>query len=95
MMISWNEVDRQEWDAAEFGSYSGHFAVVLSLVFSLAVVAIISKNHVVNSLWVDLAAFAIPIPVFLYFENRIVRFGVFTCVAAIVLLLGAAVLFGI
>jgi hypothetical protein len=87
MMITWDEVGPKK-----MGS---HFPVVLSLVFSLAVVAIISKNHVVNSLWVDLAAFAVPVPIALYFENRIVRFGGFTCVAIIVLPLGAAVLFGI
>jgi hypothetical protein len=74
---------------------SGHFIVVLSLVLSLAIIAISSKHHVVHSLWFDVAAFAVPIPIVLYFENRIVRFGIFTCVAAIVLPLTAAVLFGI
>jgi hypothetical protein len=94
-MIEWHEVGRRKWEPAELGLYNGHFAVVLSLVFSLMVIAIISKNYVVNSLWIDVAAFVTPIPIFLYFENRIVRFGVFTCVAVIVLPLGAAVLFGI
>jgi hypothetical protein len=45
------------------------FVAVLSLVFSLALVAIISKNHVINSLWIDVAAFAVPIPIALYFEE--------------------------
>jgi len=94
-MIEWHEVGRRKWDHTENASSSGHFVVVLSLVFSLTVIAIISKNYVVNSLWIDVAAFVTPIPIFLYFENRIVRFGVFTCVATIVLPLGAAVLFGI
>lgn len=93
-MITRDEVQRQEWDTDDRGP-DGHFAVVLSLVFSLAVVAIISKNHAVDSLWIDLAAFAVPIPIALYFENRIGRFGVFTCVASVITLLGAAVLFGI
>ena len=61
----------------------------------MTIIAIISKNYVMNSLWIDVAAFATPLPVFLYFENRIVRFGVFTSVATIVLSLSAAVLFGI
>jgi hypothetical protein len=64
---------------------------------SLTAVAIISKKHLVNSLWVDLAAFAVSIPIALYFENRIVRLrlGLFPFVVAIVLALCAAVLFGI
>jgi hypothetical protein len=95
MMITWGEVERQKWERTELGPYSGHFAVVLSLVFSLAVLAIISKNHSVSSLWADVVAFLVPIPIALHFERRIVRFGGFTCVAAIVLALGAAVLFGI
>jgi hypothetical protein len=74
---------------------SGHFVVALSLVLSLAIIAIGSKHHVSNSLWFDVAAVAVPIPIVLYFENQIVRFGIFTCVAAIVLPLTAAVLFGI
>ena len=94
-MINWHEVGRRKCNPTENAPNKGHFAVVLSLLFSLTIVAIISKNYVVNSLWIDVAAFAAPLPVFLYFENRIIRFGVFTCVATIVLPLGAAVLFGI
>ena len=93
-MISWHEVGRRKLDPIEIGLYSGHFPVVLSLVFSLTVIAIISRNYVLNSPWI-VAAFAAPIPIFIYFENRIVRFGVFTSIAAITLLLGAAVLFGL
>jgi hypothetical protein len=79
----------------ELGLYRGHFVVVLSLVVSLAAVAIVSKQHLANYLWVEVAAFAIPIPIALYFENRILRLGVVARVAAIVLPLGAAILFGI
>ena len=93
-MINWEPLERQQ-DSAGLGLKSGHFVAVLSLVVSLALVAIISKNHVINSLWIDVAAFAVPIPIVLYFEKRILRFGVFTCVATIVLPLAAAVLFGI
>jgi hypothetical protein len=94
MRITWDEVGNKNRSLPNLAS-SGHFAVVLSLVLSLAIVAISSKHHVLNSLWFDVAAFAFPIPIVLYFENRIVRFGIFTCVAAIVLPLGAAVVFGI
>ena len=93
-MMNWEPLERQQ-DSAGLGLNSGHFVAVLSLVVSLALVAIISKNHVINSLWIDVAAFAVPIPIVLYFEKRILRFGVFTCVATIVLPLSAAVLFGI
>jgi hypothetical protein len=93
-MINWEPLERQQ-DSAGLGLNSGHFVAVLSLVVSLALVAIISKNHLINSLWIDVAAFAVPIPIALYFEKRILRFGVFTCVATIVLPLAAAVLFGI
>jgi hypothetical protein len=94
-MISSYAVERRKWAPGERGLYSGHLAVVLSLVWSLAILAIISKNHLVNSLWLDAAAFGFPIPIVLYFEHRIVRFGVLTCVAAIVFPLAAAVVFGI
>jgi len=94
-MITWDEVERRR--DAELGAYGGYLAVVLSLVLSLAAVAIISKKHFVNSLWVDVAALAVSIPIALYFENRIVRLrlGIFPFVVAIVSVLCAAVLFGI
>jgi hypothetical protein len=94
MMINWHETGRRKLDPNEIGLYRGYFAVVLSLVFSLTVIAIISRNYVLNSPWI-VGAFAAPIPIFIYFENRIIRFGVFTSVAAIILTLGAAVLFGL
>jgi len=94
-MISWNEVERFKRETAELGRYSIHIAVVLSLVFSLAAVAIISKKHFTNYLWVDVAVFVVPIPIALYFKNRIALLGVFTYAAFVILALGAAVLFGI
>ena len=94
-MISWNEMERLKQEAAELGSYSIHMAVVLSLIFSLTAVVIISKTHLTNNLWVDAAAFAVPIPIALYFKKRIVLLGAFAYAAALILFLGAAVLFGI
>jgi hypothetical protein len=94
-MISWEQVERLKQEAAELGSYSIHMAIVLSLTFSLAAVVIISRTHLTNNLWADAAAFAVPIPIALYFKKRIVLLGAFTYAAALVLFLGAAVLFGI
>jgi hypothetical protein len=93
-MTTWNEVERRSRETATLGPHGGH-AVVLSLVVSLGAVAIISKTHLVNSLWVDAAAFVVPIPIALYFENRILRLGIGSFLVAIALPLGAAVLFGI
>jgi hypothetical protein len=62
---------------------------------SLAAVAIISKKHLTNYPWADLAAFAVPIAIALYFRKRVVLFGVLTYATALILLLGSAVIFGI
>ena len=93
-MITLDEVGHKKRSLPNLAS-TGHFAVVLSLVLSLAIVAISSKHYVLDSLWFDVAAFAVPLPIILYFENRIVRFGILTSVAAVVLPLCAALLFGI
>jgi hypothetical protein len=95
MMTTWDEVKLRKDGAIQFSSDSSHLAVVLSLVLSLTAVAIIATNHPANSLLFDVAAFIVPIPIALYFDNRLFRFGVFTYVAAIALSLGAAILFGI
>lgn len=94
-MISWNEVNRLKQEAAARGRYSIHLAIALSLICSLAAIAIISKKNLTNYLWADLAAFAVPIPIALYFKNRIVLLGAFVYVAALILALSAAVVFGI
>lgn len=75
------------------GPYSVHIAIALPLVFSLTVVAIFSKKHI--EVWADLAAFAVPIHIALCFRNRIVTLGVSTYVAAMIVALIAAILFGI
>jgi len=94
-MISWNEAERLKEEAAELGSCGSHMAVVLSLVFSLTAVAVISKTQATNYLWAIVAAFALPIPIALYFKKRIVLLGAFAYAAALILFLGAAVLFSI
>ena len=72
-----------------------HMALVLSLILSLSVVTIISKKNLTNNLWAELAAFAVPIPIALYFKNRIVLLGTFLYAAALILFLGIAIVFGI
>jgi hypothetical protein len=72
-----------------------HIAIVLSLVFSLSAVAILSKRHLTNQTSFCILALALPMPIALYFRNRIVPLGVFTHVGALVIALTAAVLFGI
>jgi hypothetical protein len=94
-MLSWDELERLKRDAADLGRYSIHIAVVLSLVFSLMAVAILSKKHLTNYVWAEVAAFVVPMPVALYFRNRIVMLGVFTYIAALGIALIAAVLFGV
>jgi hypothetical protein len=94
MMMTWNEVERRKQDRVKF-VFSSNLAVVPSLVTSLAIVAISSKNHAVDSPWFVVAAFALPIPIVLYLENRFGGFGIVTCCAAIVLPLAAAIVFGI
>ena len=94
-MISMEKIGPLKREAAELGRYSIHIAVALSLVCSLAAVAIISKKNLTNYLWADLAAFAIPLPIALYFRNQIVFLGTFVYVVVLVVALGAAILFGI
>jgi hypothetical protein len=93
-MIS-DEVQRLKREAAELGRYSIHVSVALALVCSLTAVAIISKTHLRNYFWVDVAALAVPLPVALYFRNRIVLLGTLAYVAALIVFLTAAILFGI
>jgi hypothetical protein len=94
-MSSANEVQPVKRDTADLAPYSVRLAIVLSLVFSLMAIAILSKKHLTNYLWADVAAFAVPLPVALYFRSRIVLLGVFTYTAALGTALIAAVLFGV
>ena len=94
-MIMWNEMERRKLDWAKVVPYGDNLGVVSSLVISLAIVAISSKNHGVNSPWFVMAAFALPIPIVLYLETRLGGFGTVIGCAAIVLPLAAAILFGI
>jgi hypothetical protein len=90
-----SEVDRLNNEAAELKRYSVHIAVVLSVVFSFTAVAILSKQHLTHQLSACVIACALPLPIALYFRNRIVLLGTFTYVAALILSLIAAIVFGI
>jgi hypothetical protein len=68
-MVLWNEIERRKRDTAELVLCSNHLGIVLSVIVSLAIVAISSKNHVSNSLWFVVAAFALPIPIVLHFRK--------------------------
>src|SRR3954468_9841595 len=97
-MPSWtiaNEVERLKEEATELKRYSVHIAIALSVVFSFTAVAILSKRPLSHQLLACVLACAVPLPVALYFRNRIVLLGFFTYVAALVIALIAAILFGI
>jgi len=94
-MLAWDKLERLKREADVRGRYSIHLSIVLSVIVSLAAVVIISKKDLTNHLWADAAAFALPIPIALYFRNRIVRLGAFGYTAALILFLAAAVLFGV
>ena len=93
-MITCAEVELRKQAAIDLGRYGIYMAVVLSMIVSLAVVVIISKKDSAN-LWIEAAVFAIPIPIALYFKNRIALLGSFAYLAVLFLALGAAVVFGI
>jgi hypothetical protein len=92
--IGRDEIERLKVQAAELKRYSVHIAIVLSLVFSLAAVAILSRRQLTHQFSACIVACALPMPVALYFRNRIALLGVITYVAALVVALAAAILFG-
>ena len=93
--IGKNEGERLKEEAVELRRYSIHIAVALSVVFSSTAVAILSKRHLTHQFLACVLACAVPLPIALYFRNRIVLLGFFTYVAAVVIALIAAILFGI
>ena len=94
-MLPFIELERLKREAAELGRYSVHISIILSLVFSLMAVAILSRQHLTNQFWADVTAFAVPMPIALHFRNRIVLLGVFTYVSALIVALTATVVFGL
>ena len=92
-MIYANEAEQPKLEAADLSRYSSNMSVVLAVILSLTAVAITSKQ-LTNHFWLDVAAFAIPIPVALYFKRSIGRLGAFVFSAVLILALAAAVVFG-
>ena len=90
-----SELERLNEETAELKRYGVHIAVVSSVVFSFTAVAILSKHHLTHQLSACVLACALPLPIALYFRNRIVLLGTFTYVAALILALIAAIVFGI
>lgn len=90
-----NEISRLKEEAAELGRYSIHIAIVLSIVFSLTAVVILSRQHMTHQLRACIVAVVVPMPIALYFRSRIALLGVFAYVAALIVALVAAVMFGI
>ncbi len=94
-MLSSTGLDRSKRNAAGVGRYSVHMSLILSVVVSLAAIAILSKRPLTDYLWVHVAAFVIPMPIALYFRNRIVLIGAVTYLAVLMVVLAGAVIFGI
>ena len=94
-MISWSQGERLKREAADLRRCSISMSLVLSLIVSLAFVAIVSKNVLADDPWVALAACAVPILLGLYFRKGIVRLGSFVYTSALIVVFCAAFLFGI
>jgi len=70
-------------------------AIVLGLVVSLAALSILSRNQVTPYLWITAAAFLAPIPIALVFRKEIASLAVWLYIAAVLLVLVTALLFGV
>ena len=88
-------MERLKREALDLSRYSVHVAIILSLVFSLTAIAILSKQHLTHQRWAIVAAITVPLPVALYFRSRIVLLGGFAYGAFLIGALAAAVLLGI
>ena len=88
------QVERLKQEAAEFNRYSLRLWVALSLVMSLAAIAVLSKKHLVNPFGIYLAALILPASLALYFKNAIALLGPWVYAAVLIVMRSAAVLFG-
>jgi hypothetical protein len=87
-----DDAERLKREAAESGRYGIRLWAILSLIISLTMVAIFSKNHPAN-LWAYATALIVITALALCFRNRIVWLGPYVFVAILVVILGVAVLF--
>ena len=86
------EAARLKQQVSDLNMYSVRVGVVLSLLSSLAAIAILSK-HVVNR-WLFLPALTIPICLAVSFRSRMVLLGPLVYAAALLGILGMAIFFG-
>jgi hypothetical protein len=93
--MTYNQAEELKRETVEFNHYSIRLWVVLSLVLSLAAMVILSKRQFFGYRWVYMAVLVVPLSFTLYFRNRIVLFGPFVYVAALLVMLTVAVFFGI
>jgi hypothetical protein len=93
--MTYNEAEELKRETIEFNHYSIRLWVVLALVLSLAAMVILSKRQFFGYRWIYMAALVVPLSFTLYFRNRIVGFGPFAYVGALVGMLAAGVFFGI
>ena len=70
-------------------------AIVLALLVSLAALAIVSKKQVEPRFWITAVAFLAPMPIALLFRKKIASVALWLYIAAVLLLLVSAVLFGV
>jgi hypothetical protein len=85
-MLSWLELERLKRETVDLGG--------IASMLRLTAIPILSQ-HITHPLWADAAAIAVPMPIDLYFRNRIVLLGMCTYGAFLIIALGAAVLLGI
>jgi hypothetical protein len=93
--MTYNQAEELKRETVEFNHYSIRLWVVLSLVLTLAAMVILSKRQFFGYRWIYMTALVVPLAFTLYFRNRIVLFGPFAYVAALVGMLAAGVYFGI
>jgi hypothetical protein len=74
---------------------AGRMSIVLSLILSLAAAAILSKHQLTRYLWIDVAALVVPLVLTTCFKDRIVLLGPYVYMAALSVILGSAVVFGL
>jgi hypothetical protein len=92
-MRSPSEAEQVKRAPAELSLYSGRAGVAVSLVISLAVIAILSKNRV--DLWLLSPALTVPVFLALYFRNRMALLGPLVYAAGLIAILVVAILFGL
>jgi hypothetical protein len=85
--------EKSSGPVAEFGRYSLRIWIVLSIVMSLTITSIFAKHEMVGPSIIPVLV--IPVGLTLYFKARIARLGEWVYAGTLVVVLSAAVLFGL